>query len=63
MEVKHDKYIFSNYSWPTITKAGYWQISKDLHIYVQEKPKWIHAKMMLIWFGWKWIDKPTVVFK
>jgi hypothetical protein len=35
---------------------GRWEITKDFHIHLCNRPPWRTRQMMKIFFGWKWVD-------
>ena len=42
---------------PSPNCVGYWAINKDLQVWREHKPNWLHQKMTKIFFGWEWKDK------
>lgn len=41
---------------PQIVNAGCWIINSSFHIYVSERPRWLHRIMAKALLGWQWQD-------
>ena len=44
------------WSGPMIVNAGCWIISGSFHVYVTQRPNWLHRTMTRLLLGWRWED-------
>jgi hypothetical protein len=37
--------------------VGYWEVSEHVHVWRENKPRWLIRTMSRFLLGWKWMDK------
>ena len=37
--------------------VGYWEVSEHVHVWRENKPRWVVRIMSRFLLGWKWMDK------
>jgi len=42
---------------PDPKAVGHWAIGKDIQVWREQRPNWLHRKMTKVFFGWEWKDK------